>query len=90
MDPLSDISVYASSPGRPSSPARASQPTGYVRPIDVKGQLGARPIQQWKETLREEFVRDGDYNGSKARDSALDGLRQALGWAKPKSDPVTE
>ena len=50
----------------------------HVRPIDVKGQLGARAIQSWKETLREDFARDDDNFSSNAHDANLDALRDAL------------
>lgn len=50
MDPFFDIQSYNG----------AGRATGYVRPLDVKGQLGARSVQQWKETLRERFATDMD------------------------------
>ena len=44
MNPHADISSFT--PGGHKA---------YVRPIDVKGQLGAWPVQRWKESLREGF-----------------------------------
>ena len=43
MDPFSDINSYA---------ARKGLLPGGVRQLDCKGMLGARPVQQWKEMLR--------------------------------------
>ena len=42
VDPFSDINSYASRQGRLGA-----------RPLDCKGMNGARPVQQWKEMLRE-------------------------------------
>jgi hypothetical protein len=44
MNPLADINAFSNG-GRMS---------GFVRPIDTKGQLGAGPLQMWKESLRED------------------------------------
>ena len=56
----------------------------------MRGQLGARAVQQWKEGLREDFAQDSDNLSSNAQDANLDALRQALGagtlWSKPKSE----
>ena len=41
LNPFADVNSYASRAGI----------TGY-RPLDCKGQNGARPVQQWKEMLR--------------------------------------
>lgn len=42
VDPFSDINSYASRQGRLGA-----------RPLDCKGMNGARPVQQWKEMLRD-------------------------------------
>ena len=80
MDPFMDIQSYNA----------AGRATGYVRPLDVKGQLGARAVQQWKNSLREDFAQDSDNYSSNAHDASMDALRAALGagtmWAKPKSE----
>ena len=55
MDPFLDIQSFT-----------AAGQVGYVRPLDVKGQLGARSIQQWKNTLREDFAQDMDNFSSNA------------------------
>ena len=58
--------------------SRVSYAHGHVRPLDVKGNLGARPIQQWKATLREDFARDDDNFSSNAHDAQLAKLREAM------------
>ena len=68
----------------------AGRATGYVRPLDVKGQLGARAVQQWKESLREDFARDDDNYSSNAHDANLDTLREVLGAGTAFSKPKTE
>lgn len=79
MNPFADIQSF-------NSAGRAS---GYVRPLDVKGQLGAYAVQQWKESLREDFAQDFDNFSSNAHDANMDALRAALGagtaFSKPKS-----
>jgi hypothetical protein len=63
MDPFADINSFQGN--RESAKAQfASQ--AHVRPIDVKGNLGARPVQKWKESLREDFARDDDNFSSNA------------------------
>ena len=80
MDPFMDIQSYNG----------AGRATGYVRPLDVKGQLGARAVQQWKNSLREDFAQDNDNFSSNAHDASMDALRSALGagtmFAKAKSE----
>ena len=68
----------------------AGRATGYVRPLDVKGQLGARAVQVWKESLREDFARDDDNYSSNAHDANMDSLREALGAGTAFSAPKTE
>ena len=50
------------------------------------GALGARPVQMWKETLREDFARDDDNYSSGAHDANLDQLRKAMGGTDFFSD----
>ena len=69
MNPFADIQSYNA----------AGRAAGYVRPLDVKGQLGALPVQQWKETLREDFALDTDNYSTNAQDEHLDELRYLLG-----------
>ena len=68
----------------------AGRATGYVRPLDVKGQLGARAVQQWKESLREDFARDDDNYSSNAHDASMDALRAALGAGTTFSKSFSE
>ena len=49
-----------------------------MRNLDVKGNLGAAPVQKWKESLREDFARDEDNYSSNAHDAYLDTLRTVL------------
>ena len=48
--------------------------------------LGAAPVQQWKQTLREDFARDDDNYSSGAADANLDVLRKAMGGTDFFSD----
>lgn len=74
MNPFLDINSYQGN--RVSAKQTFSH--GHVRPLDVKGNLGARPIQQWKATLREDFARDDDNFSSNAHDAQLAKLREAM------------
>ena len=58
----------------------------HVRPLDNKGNLGAHPVQVWKESLREDFARDDDNFSSNAHDAHLDQLRVAMGGTDFFSD----
>ena len=75
MNPFVDINSWM---GNKYSAKAQFNSNAYVRPLDVKGNLGAEPVQRWKETLREDFARDSDNFSSNAHDSFLDDLRVAL------------
>ena len=75
MDPFADINSFQ---GNMTS-AKQSFSHGYCRSLDVKGQLGAGPVQRWKETLREDFANDNDNYSSNSHDAMLDALRSAMG-----------
>ena len=72
MNPYLDINAFQ---GNKASAKAQFAANGFVRPLDVKGNLGAAPVQQWKETLREDFARDADNFSSNAHDANLDQLR---------------
>jgi len=74
MDPFADINSFQ---GNVWS-AKSTFSKGHVRPLDVKGQLGAGPVQQWKETLREDFANDNDNYSSGSHDAMLEALRGAM------------
>ena len=76
MDPFADINSFT---GNMQSAKAQFASHAHVRPLDNKGALGARPVQQWKETLREDFARDDDNFSSNAHDANLDALRTAMG-----------
>lgn len=57
MDPFADINSFH---GNAYSAKSVLDHSAHVRPLDVKGQLGAGPVQKWKETLREDFANDND------------------------------
>ena len=68
MNPHADISSFT--PGGHNT---------YVRPIDVKGQLGARPVQRWKESLREGFsFPTSSLSGKGQRDAASNAAKWDL------------
>ena len=75
MDPYLDINSFQ---GNKMSAKAQFAANGFVRPLDVKGNLGAAPVQKWKETLREDFARDADNFSSNAHDANLDQMRQLL------------
>jgi len=75
MNPFVDINSWQ---GNKYSAKQQFNSNAYVRPLDVKGNLGAEPVQRWKETLREDFARDSDNFSSNAHDAFLDDLRVAL------------
>ena len=75
MDPYLDINSFQ---GNLHSSKEQFNAHGFVRPLDVKGNLGALPVQQWKETLREDFARDEDNASTNAHDADLDMLRTLL------------
>ena len=87
LNPFLDINAYQ---GNKYSAKAQFASHAHVRPIDVKGQLGARAIQQWKETLREDFARDDDNFSSNAHDANLDALRAALGAGTSTSGGFSE
>jgi len=74
MDPFADINSFQ---GNKYS-AKVTLSHGHVRPLDVKGQLGAGPVQRWKETLREDFANDNDNYSSNSHDAMLEALREAM------------
>jgi len=74
MDPFNDINSFH---GNVAS-AKQTFAHGYVRPVDVKGALGAKPVQKWKETLREDFANDNDNFSSNGHDAMMDALREAM------------
>jgi len=76
MDPFADINSFT---GNAMSAKNNLDHTAHVRPLDVKGQLGAGPVQRWKETLREDFANDNDNASSNQHDAMLDALRAAMG-----------
>ena len=58
--------------------------TGYVRPIDVKGGLGANPVQDWKEGLRtfgerQKTAKERAEEGAVVQDPEMQELRSILG-----------
>ena len=63
MDPYADINSFQ---GNKASAIAQFNSKAHVRPLDVKGALGAEPVQKWKETLREDFSRDADNHSSNA------------------------
>jgi len=75
MDPFADINSFQ---GNAVSAKNSLDHSAHVRPLDVKGQLGAGPVQRWKETLREDFANDNDNASSNAHDAMLDALRNAM------------
>jgi len=76
MDPFADINSFQ---GNATSAKNTLDHSAHVRPLDAKGQLGAGPVQRWKETLREDFANDNDNASSNQHDAMLDALRQAMG-----------
>ena len=76
MDPFADINSFQ---GNAHSAKSVLDHSAHVRPLDVKGQLGAGPVQRWKETLREDFANDNDNASSNMHDAMLDALRNAMG-----------
>lgn len=76
MDPFADINSFQ---GNKTSAKAQFASHAHVRPLDVKGQLGAGPVQRWKETLREDFANDNDNASSNMHDAMLDALRNAMG-----------
>lgn len=74
MDPFADINSFQGN----AYSAKNTFSHGHVRPLDVKGQLGAGPVQRWKETLREDFANDNDNYSSNSHDAMLDALREAM------------
>lgn len=76
MDPFADINSFQ---GNKASAQAQFNSHAHVRPLDVKGQLGAGPVQRWKETLREDFANDNDNASSNMHDAMLDALRNAMG-----------
>ena len=82
MDPFADINSFQ---GNYAS-AKATYSGGHVRALDVKGNLGAAPVQKWKETLREDFARDADNYSSNAHDANLDAMRLILANTSIKTD----
>lgn len=83
MDPFADINSFT---GNKHSAKAQFNAHAHVRPLDNKGALGARPVQMWKETLREDFARDDDNYSSGAHDANLDQLRKAMGGTDFFSD----
>jgi len=83
MDPYLDINSFQ---GNATSAKAQFASKGWVRPLDVKGNLGAAPVQQWKETLREDFARDADNFSSNAHDANLDAMRELLAQAPIVTD----
>ena len=83
MDPFADINSFT---GNKHSAKAQFNSHAHVRPPDNKGALGARPVQMWKETLREDFARDDDNHSSGAHDANLDMLRKAMGGTDFFSD----
>ena len=83
MDPFMDINSYQ---GNAQSAKATLDHSAHVRPLDVKGNLGARPIQKWKETLREDFANDNDNYSSGQHDAMLEALRKAMGGTDFFSD----
>ena len=75
LNPFLDINSWT---GNFASAKAQFASHAYVRPLDNKGNLGARPVQQWKETLRETFATDMDNFSSNAHDANLDALRAAM------------
>lgn len=84
MDPFADINSFTGNYHSAKSTLAAGG--AHVRPLDNKGALGARPVQMWKETLREDFARDDDNFSSNAHDANLDALRKAMGGTDFFSD----
>jgi len=75
MNPFLDINSYQ---GNRTSAKAQFNSNAWVRPLDVKGNLGAEPVQKWKETLREDFARDQDNFSSNSHDANLDEMRRIL------------
>lgn len=76
MDPFADINSFQ---GNAHSAKNVLVAGGaHVRPLDVKGMLGAGTVQKWKMTLREDFANDNDNASSNLHDAMLDNLRKAL------------
>ena len=74
MDPFSDVNSYQGA----SASLAGTKLGAYVRPLDIKGQLGAGPVQRWKEGLREDFATDDDNFSTNAHDAMLDKLRRLM------------
>ena len=74
MDPFCDINSFTGN----AYSAKQTFSKGHVRPLDNKGQLGAGPVQAWKETLREDFANDNDNYSSNSHDAMLDALKAAM------------
>ena len=74
MDPFCDINSFTGN----AYSAKQTFSKGHVRPLDNKGQLGAGPVQAWKETLREDFANDNDNYSSNSHDAMLDALKSAM------------
>ena len=68
MNTFADITAFSSG---------GYHPEAYVRPMDVKGQLGASSIQQWKEMLRQDFAQRSDTWQSED-DAQIEELRKLL------------
>lgn len=83
LNPFLDINSFT---GNYASAKAQFNSHAWVRPLDNKGNLGARPVQMWKETLREDFARDDDNFSSNAHDANLDSLRVAMGGTDFFSD----
>jgi hypothetical protein len=75
MNPYLDINSFQ---GNIHSAKQQFNAHGWVRQLDNKGNLGAAPVQQWKETLREDFASDADNFSSNAHDANLDAMRTLL------------
>lgn len=76
MDPYLDINSFTGNAQSAKAVGHAAR--GWVRPLDVKGNLGGGPVQKWKESLREDFARDDDNYSSNAHDANLDAIRTIL------------
>ena len=80
MNPYADINSFQ---GNRKSAEAQFDSHAHVRPLDVKGALGAQPVQDWKEALREDFARDSDNHSTNACVPFTSSLRQ------PSPDPPT-
>ena len=83
LNPFLDINSFT---GNKHSALAQFDSHAHVRPLDNKGNLGAKPVQDWKESLREDFARDDDNHSSNAHDANLDALRKAMGGTDFFSD----